>query len=331
MISRAIFWVSYCAKELGLKDKIKSAQIRELLRTIRVPQFNGSLYPLENYIKQLRKIDAALKFVFILDEFDRMNEEFFLPGNLGETLSLSIGKGLNEYRYIGFILVGSENMHLLDRHGINYNSFQEREVDTFNKQREFNSFIQIVKGPITPHINYTDEAIEKIFQASNGNPYFANLICFNIFKTAYQYKDTEIETSSVNRAINLIINSSQKSHFEHYWSDGITEESNLKKERKADIRRRLLVSYSMSSDPNNNHFPGRNLITKNFKKPMESEYEIEKYEVEHTIAEFVNRKIFVENESSQIRILPNIFESWLCGKGKSLMIEGVSDLEALQR
>jgi hypothetical protein len=176
-----------------------------------------------------------------------------------------------------------------------------------------------------------DEAIERIFQASNGNPYFANLICFNVFKNAFKFKDTEIESSSVSDAINLIINSSQKSHFEHYWSDGITEESNLKKERKADIRRRILVSYSMTSDPINNVFLNRHLIAKNFKNPMEAEYEIGKYEVEHTITEFINRKIFIENELLHIRILPNLFESWLCGKGKSLMIEGVSDLEALQR
>lgn len=311
--------------------KIKDPSVRERLRAIVVPQFNGSLYPLETYIKQLKRIDVALKFIFILDEFDRINEEFFLPGNLGETLSLSIGKGLNENRYIGFILVGSENMHLLDRHGINYNSFQEKEVDTFHKQREYKSFVQIIKGPVTPHLNYSDEAIERIFFASNGNPYFANLICANVFKNAYKFKDNEIDSHAVVEALSLIINSSQKSHFEHYWSDGITEESNIKKERKADIRRRILVSFSMASNPSVNSYPSKSDIERNFKRPIETEYEIEKYEIENTITEFVNRKIFVEGEFNQIRILPNIFESWLCGKGKTLMIEGVSDLEALQR
>lgn len=314
-----------------LDKKIKDNSIRDSLRGIQIPTFNGSLFPLENYIKQLRRIDNSLRFIFIMDEFDRINEEFFLPGNLGETLSLGIGKGLNENRYIGFILVGSENMHLLDRQGINYNSYQEKEVDTFRKQSEYKSFVQIVKGPVSPHINYLDEAIEKIYYSSNGNPYFANLICANIFKNAYRYKDNEIDAHSVNEVISTIINSSQKSHFEHYWSDGITEESNIKKERKADIRRRILVSFSMASNPSENKLPNKIELARNFKRPLETEYKIEKYEVENTISEFINRKIFVESDFNQIRILPHLFESWLCGIGKSLMIEGVSDLMALQR
>ena len=311
--------------------KIKSPPIRERLRSIEVPTFNGSLFPLEKYIKELKRIDSSLKFVFILDEFDRINEEFFLPGNLGETLSLSIGKGLNENKFIAFILVGSENMHLLDRQGINYNSYQEKEVDTFDREREYKSFAQIVKGPVKPYINYSDEAVEKIFFESNGNPYFANLICSNIFRSAYKFKDTEINTRSVSEAVAIIINSSQKSHFEHYWSDGITEESNIKKERKADIRRRVLVSFSMSYNLTENSFPNKSEVTRNFKYPLEAEYRVEKYEVDNTITEFYNRKIFYEDKLNQVRILPHLFESWLCGKGKTLMIEGVSDLEALQR
>ena len=311
--------------------KIKDSSFRERLRSVVVPVFNGSFLPLEIYIKQLKKIDNSLKFVFILDEFDRINEEFFLPGNLGETLSLSIGKGLNENNYIGFILVGSENMHLLDRQGINYNSYHEKEVDTFHKQTEYNSFVQIVKGPVLGYLNYSDEAIEKIFHASNGNPYFANLICANIWKNAYKFKDYDIDVHFVNDAITTIINSFQKSHFEHFWSDGITEESNIKKDRKADIRRRILVSFSMSTNLLTNCFPTVQEIVRNFRHPIETEYIIERYEVENTINEFSNRKIFVINNLNQVRILPNLFESWLCGKGKTLMIEGVSDLEALQR
>lgn len=314
-----------------IDKKIKDPSNRERLRSIEIPVFNGSFLPLENYLKKLRRIDNSLKFVFILDEFDRINEEFFLPGNLGETLSLSIGKGLNENKYIGFILVGSENMHLLNKQAMNYNSYQEKEVDTFHKIREYKSFAQIVKGPTTPHINYSDEAIEKIFESSNGNPYFANLICSNIFKNAYKNKDNEIDVHSVRDAISLIINSSQKSHFEHFWGDGILDESNIKKERKADIRRRILVSFSMSSNPIELKYPNKGEISRSFKRPSVNEYELEKYDIENTITEFINRKIFIETDLAQIRILPKIFESWLCGSGRTLMIGGVSDLEELQR
>lgn len=308
--------------------KIKDHFSRERLRSIEVPEFDGSFFPLEKYIKKLKNCDRELKFIFILDEFDRINEEFFLPGKLGDTLSLNIGKGLNENNFIGFILVGSENMHLLDRQGVNYNSYQEREVDTFSKEFEFDSFKKIITEPVHPHIVYSVDAIERIYNVTAGNPYFANLICSHIFKIAAKNRDGEIDKYITEKAIDTIVNSSQKSHFEHFWSDGITEESNIKKERKADIRRRILISYSFVHYQDKD-FPLRANVLKSFNKP--AEYTIEQYEIENTVKEFFNRKIFFEDSQQKVRIRPLLFEKWLCGPGRTLLIEGISDLEALQR
>lgn len=308
--------------------KISDSAERERLRSVEVPTFDGSFHPLEIYIKKLRRLNSSLKFVFILDEFDRINEEFFLPGNLGDTFSLNVGKGLNSLSYVGFILVGSENMHLLDRQEMNYNNFQGKEVDTFQKKSEFDSFKNIITGPVSPHISYTAEAIVRIYDSTNGNPYFANLICSNIFKICLKLKDNEVDTLTANKAINMIVESSQKSHFEHFWGDGITEDSTVKKERKADIRRRLLVSYSLTYFQTK-EYPNREAVIKNFKKPVE--FHVEQYEIENTITEFFNRKIFYDDSNGMIRIKPALFEQWLCGPGRTLMIEGISDLEALQR
>jgi len=307
--------------------KINNSGIKQLLRTVPVPEFKGSFYPLESYIKSLKRIEGSLRFIFIIDEFDRINEEFFTPGTLGDTFSLNIGKGLNSLNYVGFILVGSENMHLLNRQEINYNSFQNREVDTFNKETEFDSFKKIITGPVHPHITYSDDAVSRIFDATNGNPYFANLICSHIFSICSKLKDNEVDIHTANKAIRLIVETSHKAHFEHFWADGITDESSVKKEIKSDIRRRILVSYSFCFFQTKS-FPERADIVRNFKKTIE--YEIEAYEIENTITEFYNRKIFFDEKNS-IRIRPLIFEEWLCGPGRTLMIEGVSDLEALQR
>lgn len=312
-------------EEIDKKDI--SLAIKEYLRGIPIPEFNGSLFPLESYIKKLRRIDNELRFVFIIDEFDRINEEFFLPGSLGDSFSLNIGKGLNSLSYVGFILVGSENMHLLDRQEINYNSFQNREVDTFNKYTEFDSFKKIIVGPVEKFITYSTESIEKIYEVTNGNPYFANLICFNVFNICSKLKDNEVDINIVSKAISLIVDSYQKSHFDHFWSDGITEDSTVKKDRKADIRRRLLVSYSLCFFQNK-IFPSKYELIRSFKKPLE--YEVETYEIENTITEFYNRKVFFDYNSI-IRIRPLLFEQWLCGQGRTLIIEGISDLEALHR
>ncbi|MFZ2285464.1 MAG: hypothetical protein WAV93_00610, partial [Bacteroidales bacterium] len=320
---------SLCSEVLNeIDNKVKLPQIREQLKNITIPTFNGSLYPLESFLNKLHRIERSLKFIFILDEFDRINEEFFLPGNIGEVLSQGIGKGLNEEKYIGFFLVGSENMQILDRQGMNYNSYREREVDTFSKITQYQSYKNIVIGPGVPYLIFAEDAIDKIFDITNGNPYFTNLICHNAFSNAYKNRDAFIDIHNADFAIDLIVKSSQKGHFEHFWGDGLTEESDSKKERKTDIRRRILVSYSISCRQEKDHFPSKSEILRNFKYP--SEYKIEVYEVENTITEFFNRKIFYETNNS-IRIKPQIFERWLVSTGKTLMIEGVSDLEAQHR
>lgn len=311
-----------------IDKKVSSSLERERLRSVQVPEFYGSLLPLEDYIKKLKRIESKLRFVFILDEFDRINEEFFLPGTFGDTFSLNIGKGLNSLSYVGFVLVGSENMHLLDRQEMNYNNFQNREVDTFDKRYEYESFRKIIVSPVLNYIIYSNDSIEKIYEVTNGNPYFANLICSNIFKICSKLKDNEVDIHIANNAIKMIVESSQKSHFEHFWGDGITEDSNVKKERKADIRRRLLVSYSFCFFQSKS-YPKKEDLIRSFKKPLE--YNVESYEIENSVTEFFNRKIFYENMDNCIRIKPSIFESWLCGPGRTLMIEGISDLEALQR
>jgi len=162
----------------------------------------------------------------------------------------------------------------------------------------------------------------------NGNPYFTNLLCKEIFRRAFANEDSYVDIHSVDDAIKLIVNSSDKEHFEHFWGDGLTQESDTKKEAKTDVRRRILISYGMTFQHNKGLFPSKSEILKNFQYPLE--YTIEKYEIENTINEFFNRKIFYEINNS-IRLKPQLFEDWLCGPGKSLMIVGISDLETYHR
>lgn len=321
---------SLCSELLGeILNKLKDNYQRDRIREIEIPFFDGSLQPLEDYLKKIRQVNNSLKFVFILDEFDRLNEEFFLPGNIGETFSLSIGKQLSGNDFIGFILVGAENMSLLDYQEINYNSFSDERVDTFNKSKDFNAYLKIITGPVEPYINFSDKAVDLIYEASNGNPYFTNLICAQLFKDCYNKKDSEVDFVGVQTAINLIVDSEQKGHFAHFWGDGLNENSETKREKTTDIRRRILVSYSNYYFREKN-FPTKEDLIRTFNYP--DSYSILKDEVESKITSFFTRRIFYhELNSLRIRIKPLIFEEWLCGKGRTLIIEGVTDLEAQER
>jgi hypothetical protein len=294
-----------------------------------LPNFNGSLQPLERYIKNIQRVDRKLKFVFILDEFDRLNEEFFLPGNIGESFSLSIGKQISGHDNVGFILVGAENMSLLDYQEINYNSFEDQRVDTFDQTKDFEAYSNIIKRPVLPHITYSDKAVNEIFSVTNGNPYFINFICDKLFKSCFERQDSEVDVVEVKKAISLIVDSEQKGHFAHFWGDGLNQDSDAKREKTTDIRRRILVSYS-NSFHNKRDYPTKNDILKSFNYP--ESYNISKDEIESTISSFFTRSIFFSEKSNKkIRIKPALFERWLCGKGRTLIIEGITDLEAQER
>lgn len=299
------------------------------IRSVELPKFNGSLQPLERYIKNIHRIDNSLKFIFILDEFDRLNEEFFLPGNIGESFSLSIGKQISAYNYVGFILVGAENMSLLDYQEINYNSFEDQRVDTFDIEKDFEAYSNIIKKPVHPYIQFSDESVNEIFKITNGNPYFTNFICDKLFKSCFDRKDSEVDTVEVQKAVELIVNSEQKGHFAHFWGDGLNQDTDAKREKTTDIRRRILVAYSNLFNQKNS-YPTKSDLLRTFNYP--EAYSVNKDEVESIISSFFTRGIFFnEKKSKKIRIKPILFELWLCGKGRSLIIEGVTDLEAQER
>ena len=310
-------------------NKIRDISKADKIREIELPNFNGSLQPLERYIKNIHRVDRKLKFVFILDEFDRLNEEFFLPGNIGESFSLSIGKQISGNDKVGFILVGAENMSLLDYQEINYNSFEDQRVDTFDQNKDFEAYSNIIKKPVEPYITYSDEAVHEIFSVTNGNPYFTNFICDKLFKSCFERKDSEVDIVEVKKAISLIVDSEQKGHFAHFWGDGLNQDSDAKREKTTDIRRRILVSYSNSFHQKRD-YPTKNEILKSFNFP--ESYTISKDEIESTISSFFTRSIFFsEKNNKKIRIKPTLFERWLCGKGRTLIIEGITDLEAQER
>jgi len=305
------------------RDSVIYAKINQ----IEIPEFKGSLAPLEGFIKKIRRINRDLKFIFILDEFDELNQEFFKPGTLGETFSINIGKGLNDFNYIGFILVGSENMAFLNWQGMRYNNFREVRVDIFNKTNQYTPFKKIITEPVDPYIKFSASAIDLIYEYSNGNPYFTNLICEKAFQTAYKHKDIYIDKHDIEKAVSVFIDTEGKGRFEHFWSDGINTETTTNKDKTADIRKRILLAYSFATNKSEYQITKEDII-KNIPKPRE--YEISKLEFDRVLQEFYNRSIFF-NVNNKTEIRPKIFQEWLCGRGKNLLVEGVADLNNIIR
>lgn len=310
-----------------LKRKIRSSSLpkkEELLMTP-ISVFNGSLTPLKNYLEDLHDINSELKFLLILDEVDRLNDEFFKPGDFGESFSLAVGKTINDFKYCGFILVGSENMNLLDYQQINYNSFIDEKVDTFDLVSQYNDFSELIRKPVMGNIIYSDESIREIFSYTNGNPYFTNIICQKILKKCCITRNNEVHIEQVQDAFKKYVSSESKQSFAHFWDDGLKRDTKEEKDRLSDVRRRILISYANYFQEKKS-LPNEQNIINYFNFP--SEYKVPNSEIKNVIQNFISRGIFVI-ENKRIQIVPKLFSDWLCfGNGINQIIEGVADLEA---
>ncbi|MEM6397719.1 MAG: ATP-binding protein [Bacteroidota bacterium] len=305
--------------------KSKNVNKKELLR-VEFLDFNGSFKPLDYYIKDLRDIDERLKFILILDEFDRLNDNFFVPGSFAETFSLSIGKKINGYDFVGFVLIGSENIGLLNYQEINYNSFNDEKIDSFDIVQQYEDYRDIIISPVRGIFNYSDASIEAIHKITNGNPYFTNVICKEIYNYCVKTRESDIQVDKVEIAKDVLVRSESKSAFAHFWEDGLTNESKERRNRTSDIRRRILVAFS-NYYRDTNKYPTNNQLLQRFKYP--EDYTIDISEVQGMINNFFSRSIFSKADDLSIRIVPYLFEEWLCkGNGGRLIIEGVADLES---
>jgi hypothetical protein len=135
-----------------------------------------------------------------------------------------------------------------------------------------------------------------IYNYSNGNPYFTNLICEKAFQTACKHRDIQIDKHDIENAISNFIETEGKGRFEHFWSDGINTETTTNKDKTSDIRKRILLAYSIVSNKNDLTTSKENII-KNIPKPKE--YEISQLEFDRVLQEFYNRGIFYKIGNKQ--------------------------------
>ena len=291
---------------------------------IEEPNFeSGTFNELIRFFKKITRLKRDLKIQICIDEFDKINREFFMPGMMGDVFSEGLGKKLAGLRNISIIIIGSENMSLLNRQEINYNEFGEKKIDSFDKQQQYSDFKSLITKPVSDILKYHDDAIELIYDLSNGNPYFAKLICKEIIKICKSYDENEIDINIVQQASLKIINSESKTHFTQFWVDGIIDDSEAKRDVTEDIRKRLLISYNKSF-LNNNKNPTKTQIINNVVYP--NNYTIEEFQFENSFTDFLKRKIFFL-DNNQVTIKPLIFQNWLCHEGNQYLIDqGLANL-----
>ncbi len=283
--------------ELLLKIKRNNLVPTEEYEILRQCKFNkeASILGIKHILDCIKFNNIQIRVFLVIDEFDELHYDFFKPGDKSETLFGNLRGINNNYKNMGFLLIGSERFHkITSLHGHHLNNWNTQNIDTFTLDEYFD-FTRIITEPTKNLIKYTENAIRYIYELSNGNPYFSNVVCRWAFDQAYLRRDAEISKDDISLIVQARITKESKTSWQHFWNDGILDTPE-NKDALVDLRKRTLLAYinavknAVSSDP-----VTETSIQNEF--PYPEDYTIERHEVTSTINEFKERGIFRSSDS----------------------------------
>ena len=280
-------------------------------------EYSSSLTPLNRLLNQLRTHQPETRFVVILDEFDEINEDLYRYGELANTFFLNL-RTLSSKSNMAFVLVGAERMpHVMASQGEKLNKFSRESLDSFNLETEWSDYCALVQTPVEGVIKLHHAAIRKLFDLTNGHPYFTKVLCAKVYECAVEAKDAEVSSVEIEKAAQRVVGILDVNAFAHYWRDGIRGDSN-QIEIDSLKRCRLLVAWARTSRS---------------KKPLTCEairenvhsVALSSEEVLPLLEDFCRRGIFQEQDGVYLPSV-DLFRVWLQEGGfQSLVSDQLGD------
>jgi hypothetical protein len=281
--------------------------------------FDGTIAPLNAVLKAIETHCPTKRFILVLDEFDELHPELYRFGPLAEAFFANL-RTLAARKNLAFILVGGEKMpFIIGAQGDQLNKFVREGLDYFNRSDEWNDYVQLVTGPTTGSLNWEDSALNELFTATNGHPYYTKLLCAKIFSTAIAQRDTEILVRDVRHALNGRVSELDTNAFAHFWKDGINAER--EEEEIIELKRlRLLTAFGRAL--------WRGTATRETVAQEIAGTKLKSAEVGPLVEDFCRRDIMEESGGVITTSLP-IFQRWLVEVGVTKLISSTlaDDLE----
>ena len=281
--------------------------------------FDGSLAPLTPYMKTLHKFRPDIRFVMIFDEFDDVPSELYRYTPIANTFFQNL-RSLSSEGYIGFVLVGGENMLLIQQSTDKLNKFDTVRVDYIDKGRYWNDFQDLVRRPTTGHLEYSDDAVQSLYEFTEGNPYYTNLICRQVYAHACEDRNSYITQEEVESAAVESLDALQANNVNHFWKDGIRVEDPAQRDEIETQRRKFLLGFADARRRS------RTVVTRqelNATDVLKSEPA-----VGELIDSFAGRGVLIE-ENGGFRLKPRYFERWLVDHGSQLITSSSIDERAI--
>lgn len=273
--------------------------------------FDGSIAALTRLADLAARVRPGLKYVIVIDEFDEIHPELYQHGNLAETFFANV-RALTTCENMCVILIGGENMpFVMDRQGQKLNKFVRVPLDYFSRDDEWEDFQLLVRKPSAEILEWQEDAIAEVFNVTNGNPFFAKIVCAAVFEDCVRGRDSDVTAQEVRSAIAAQVPTFDTNAFAHLWQDGIHKPVN---QREPDILRRCrtLVLVARAA---RRHLP----ITIENLLAQKHGLMLPDSEIVPVLHNFVGRSVLRESQGAYSFVLP-IFRAWLVEVGGSRLI-----------
>jgi len=288
---------------------------------LEIPEFDGALTPLVDFLDHVAAIAPMSRIIFMLDEFDKVPAQIFKRGLLGDAFFATI-RSISHTAMVGFVLIGGERMQFVfDCQGEALNKFQTIRVDYFDKERHWNDFQDLVRRPVKSWLIFADEALVRLHTEAAGNPFFTVMICRSLFKLMVSRRDCHVTVDEVEVAIDAALESSSPVSFAHFWEDAILEPGD-RQEEVSMRRRQVLISMAEV-------IKTAGSVSKEQIIGEAARFGMNEFAVERELQEFVHRQVLVEREGFYQCKIP-FFTRWLKEVGFLEISTTFTDLAAIE-
>jgi hypothetical protein len=302
-----------------LCEKVKKSDKR--LADLAIPNFDGALYPLVDFLEEVHDAIPKLRILFILDEFDEIPVELYRRGPLADAFFLTL-RTISGKPSFGFVLVGGERMDFIKScQGDVFNKFREIPVDYFDKEEHWADFQELVRRPTKEWLEITDDAANALYEQTSGNPYFTMCICRELFTAALRKRDCFVTEREVAEAVPLALRHIGTG-FYHFWEDGIFEVTGDRVEEVSIRRRRILLALA-SVLRNRDKASKEDIAAQEVIRA-----DLDQFTLENELRRFVQRGILVEDNGLYDCKVP-MFRAWLESFGVKEIITTFTDLDAI--
>ena len=289
-----------------IEDLVKRSV--DLLRDVPATDLSGSLSGLSKLFDKAMQVSPKTRFIIVIDEFDEIHQELYLQGNLAETFFANL-RAISRCKNVSLVLVGGENMpFVMERQGQKLNNFTRVNLNYYDREKEWSDFRLMVESPTSGVLDWHEDAVGEIFNSSNGNPYFAKVLCAQVLESAVRARDTDVTYSEVARVVQSHISTLGSHSFAHLWQDGIPRPV-AEREPEILLRIRGLVAlarcFQLGQTPTLPHI-----------FECRGSSDLSEAETAAVLRDFVRRDVLAESMSLFSFQLP-IFELWLVDVGAS--------------